>query len=167
MPNKSHTNRNIKNMRNIKTSKKNTIKSRHQQDIINIIAKLSKASRNSTKSQSNLPARLMKLQTNTKLNPSTLRNTYHKSISSSYSRIMKNGNTHTEGKQIIDNSNKPFIEIDEMYNGKVQQFMIPRISKSKSKTKSKTKSKSKSKANSKCKSKSKIKSKSNSKSKAK
>ena len=51
---------------------------------------------------------------------------FSKSMSSSYSSFTENGKTHSEGKAIVNNSTKPFIEITEMENGKTERFMIPK-----------------------------------------
>jgi hypothetical protein len=100
---------------------------------------------NISKSQNNLPAHLMKInKKNKKTNINTNINTnvrpivfkksfnksFSKSASSSYSSVMKNGKTkiHSEGKEIINNSNKPFIEINEMNNGSIKHYMVPKNS---------------------------------------
>ena len=51
---------------------------------------------------------------------------YAKSVSSSYSSVMRNGEEHSKGKQIINNSTKPFIQIDEMLDGQVHHYMVPK-----------------------------------------
>ena len=138
------------------------------QTIINIINSLSNAKRNHTfdKSRNNLPAQLMIIDNQTKKvslgtsKPQVFNRTLKSS--SSFTSITQNGETHSEGKKIINNSLNPFIEIKEMKNGDVQHYMIPKNTlpyknlnstkrktqtlKSKAKSKSKTKTKSKSKA---------------------
>jgi hypothetical protein len=151
------------------------------QTIINIINSLSNSKRNHTfdKSRNNLPAQLMIIDNQTKKvslrssKPQVFNRTLKSS--SSFSSITQNGETHSEGKNIINNSLNPFIEIKEMKNGDVQHYMIPKntllyknsnSTKRKTQTlKSKAKSKSKSKAKAKSKSKTKTKTKSKSKSK--
>ena len=103
------------------------------QSILDIIKSF--ASRNNiSKSKNNLPARLMQMksykalrsQPNTK--PQVFSKSFTKSSSSSFSSVMKNGKvqTHSEGKEIINNSNRPFIEIKEMENGDVSHYIVPK-----------------------------------------
>ena len=106
------------------------------QSILDIIKSF--ASRNNiSKSQNNLPAHLIKMNklqntTNTNIttnkNPNLVSKSFSKSSSSYYSSVMKNGKikTHSEGKEILNNSNKPFLEINEMNNGTVKHYMIPK-----------------------------------------
>jgi len=108
------------------------------QNIINIINSLNN-SRNKhsfSKSRNNLPAQLMIIDKNKKQpceqyskhssKPQVFNRTFK--TSSSFSSITKNGETHSEGKKVINNSLKPFIEIKEMENGDVHHYMIPRTS---------------------------------------
>ena len=81
---------------------------------------ITQSRKNRTKSQSNLPARLIKMSNMQK--PQS----YAKTVSSSYSSIMHNGEKHVKGKQVINNSNKPFIQINEMQDGQVQHYMVPK-----------------------------------------
>ena len=94
---------------------------------------------NSSKSQNNLPAHLMKMNKknkktiintniNTNIRPIVFNKSFSKSATSSYSSVMKNGKTkiHSEGKEIINNSTKPFIEIHEMDNGSINHYMVPK-----------------------------------------
>ena len=76
--------------------------------------------KNKTKSQSNLPARLMGM--NKMSNPQS----YSKSVSSSYSSIIHNGHKHIKGKEVINDSTKPFIKINEMEDGSVNHYMVPK-----------------------------------------
>jgi len=107
----------------------------HQQNIIDLITKFSQASKNVTKSQSNLPARLMKTRNVGSVRGMTSMNnmrnmqkpqSYSKSVSSSYSTVMNNGHIHSEGKKVINDSTKPFVQIDELHNGHVDHYMVPR-----------------------------------------
>ena len=156
------------------------------QTIITIINSLNKSKKNHTfdKSRNNLPAQLMIIDKQTKKVslPSSKPQVVNRTLksSSSFTSITQNGETHLEGKKIINNSLNPFIEIKEMNNGEVQHYMIPKntlayknsnskiVKPNSTKRKSQTlKSNSKSKANPKSKanhkSKAKAKSKSNSK----
>ena len=116
------------------------------QNIINVINSLSN-SRNKhsfSKSRNNLPAQLMTIERKNKQpckqyskksskyssKPQVFNRTFKSS--SSFSSITQNGETHSEGKKVINNSLKPFIEIKEMENGDVQHYMIPRTSLSQS-----------------------------------
>ena len=138
-----------------KVKSKSNIKSTKHKSIIDIIDRLSRTKHSFRKSQNNLPAGLMKLNSpkivqhyknkhlSTKgktLTPNT--HIFSKSMSRSYSSFTKNGKTHSEGKAIINNSTKPFIEITEMENGKTEKFIIPKntISYKSSKTTKSTKS---------------------------
>ena len=108
------------------------------QNIINVINSLSNSRNKHTfdKSKNNLPAQLMTIDRKNKKTskysskPQVFNRTFKSS--SSFSSITQNGKTHSEGKKIINNSLKPFIEIKEMENGDVQHYMIPRTSLSQS-----------------------------------
>jgi len=121
MPTKHVKKHSIKSVKRSKanSSHSNVIKREHILDIIN---RLSQASRNISMSQSNLPSRLMKINGPTQ----DYEKDYKKSVSSTYSTVMQNGRRHSKGKKIVNNSTKPYIEIDEMENGDVQHYMIPR-----------------------------------------
>ena len=41
---------------------------------------------------------------------------------------MQDGETHTEGKDIFNDSTKPFLQINEMHDGNTQHYMIPKNS---------------------------------------
>jgi len=108
------------------------------QNIINVINSLSH-SRNKhsfSKSRNNLPAQLMTIDRKNKTTskhsskPQVFNRTFKSS--SSFSSITQNGETHSEGKKVINNSLNPFIVINEMKNGDVQHYMIPRTSLSQS-----------------------------------
>jgi hypothetical protein len=91
-----------------------------QHNLIDLISMISQARKNKTKSQSNLPARLMKMNMDKKSK------NYEKSVSSSYSSVMHNGHKHIKGKQVINNSSEPFIKINEMEDGQVHHYMVPK-----------------------------------------
>ena len=124
-----------------KGKSKSTPKSTKHKNIVDIINRLSRSKHSFRKSQNNLPARLMKLNSpkivqayknkhlsskGKSLIPNTHSFNKSKSMSSSYSSFTENGKTYSEGKTIINNSTKPFIEITEMENGKTERFMIPK-----------------------------------------
>ena len=94
--------------------------SNQQHNLIDLISMISQARKNKTKSQSNLPARLMKM------NMDKTSKNYEKSVSSSYSSVMHNGHKHIKGKQVINNSSDPFIKINEMEDGQIHQYMVPK-----------------------------------------
>ena len=122
-----------------KSTPKSTSKSTKHKSIVDIINRLSRTKHSFRKSQNNLPARLMKLNSpkivqhykNKHLSSKGKASTpntqiFSKSMSSSYSSFTENGKTHSKGKAIVNNSTKPFIEITEMENGKTERFMIPK-----------------------------------------
>lgn len=74
-----------------------------------------------TKSEINLPARLMQSQS-----PNQQALEYSKSVSSTMTSSMHNGELHSSGKQVINDSTKPYIQVAELHNGQVEHFMIPR-----------------------------------------
>ena len=49
-----------------------------------------------------------------------------KSISSTLTGSIYNGQVHTMGKEVINDSTKPFIQVSEMHNGHLENYMIPR-----------------------------------------
>ena len=51
---------------------------------------------------------------------------YSKTISSTYSDVMENGHSHSEGKKVINDSTKPYVQIDELHNGHIEHYMVPR-----------------------------------------
>jgi len=112
---------NNKNNNNIQQNKE------HQhQNILNLIAKFTESKQNFNKSRNNLPAKLMKINNMKTVNNMHKTQSYAKSISSSYSSVMKNGITHSSGKEIINESTKPYIRINEMHNGHIDKYMVPK-----------------------------------------
>ena len=108
-----------------------------KQTIMDILNQFSVSRNNITKSNNNLPARLMRMKSSryskqktlhqNQLNyPTTEPDMFSKSISSSFSSVMKDGHTHSTGKTIINNSTEPFLKIKEMENGNVKQFIVPK-----------------------------------------
>ena len=53
-------------------------------------------------------------------------NSEFKSVSSSFSSITRNGSTKSSGKTIINNSNKPYLQVEENENGLTNQYIIPK-----------------------------------------
>ena len=116
------------------------------QNIINVINSLSNSRNKHTfdKSRNNLPAQLMTIDKKNKTiskhsskyssKPQVFNRTFKSS--SSFSSITQNGETHSEGKKVINNSLNPFIVINEMKNGDVQHYIIPKKSLSQSYVKS-------------------------------
>ena len=47
-------------------------------------------------------------------------------MSSSFSSVMRNGHTHSKGNKIVNDSNKPYLQIDEMLDGNTQHYYIPK-----------------------------------------
>jgi len=109
------------------------------QNIINVINSLSNSRKKHSfsKSRNNLPAQLMNINKKSQhiststskkckksINPHVVNRTFKSS--SSFSSITQNGETHSKGKKIINNSLKPFIEIKEMENGNIQHYVIPK-----------------------------------------
>lgn len=110
------------------------------QSILDIINYLSLHRNNLRKSQNNLPAHLMKLKSTSTSSlrkpeihnaqqaqqPKVFTNSFSKSMSSSFSTVTKNGETHNKGKTVINNSTQPFIEIKEIENNNVRHYMVPK-----------------------------------------
>ena len=117
----------------------NPVQNPHKhQSILDIIQKLSVHRNNLRKSQNNLPAHLMKLKSTSSSSlqhaqyaqhaqqAKVFSNSVSKSMSSSFSSVTKNGETHKKGKTIINNSTRPFIEIKEMDNNNIKHYMVPK-----------------------------------------
>jgi len=129
----------------------------------NLINTINNNRKDISKMHNNLPAKLMQLNNQQIINhshkhqsqtqPQAQPQVYAKSISSSFSSVMHNGHTHSQGKRIVNESHKPYLQVDEMIDGSTQHYMIPKNSipykpillhqqikhsKSKSKPKSKT-----------------------------
>ena len=106
-----------------KTKTKN--KSTKQSQILNIFQRISNSRNNLSKSSNNLPAKLVDLN-NYSGEGNGNDNVIKKSVSSSYTQVMHDGHMHVKGKQVINDSTKPFVLINEMENGSVQHYMMPR-----------------------------------------
>jgi len=106
-----------------KSINSNKSQNTQQHNLIDLISMITQERKNKTKSQSNLPARLMGIN---KINKTSKPQSYSKSVSSSYSSIMHNGQKHIKGKEVINDSTKPFIKINEMEDGSVNHYMVPK-----------------------------------------
>lgn len=91
----------------------------------NLLNDISNNRRELTKSDINLPARLMQ-NVNKSSNPQSKPLIVSKSISSSYAASMQNGEVHAAGKEVINDSTKPYIQVSELHNGHLDKYMIPK-----------------------------------------
>lgn len=107
-----------------KTGKQSGMMSSSSNRLENLLNTISNNRSAMTKSEINLPARLM--QHSNISSSSTKPVIYSKSISSSFSSTMHNGEVHRTGKEVIDDSSKPFIQVSELHNNHLDQYMIPR-----------------------------------------
>ena len=89
--------------------------------LLHLVNDINTTRKDLTKMQTNLPAKLMALNAKP-----TKPQVYAKSVSSSFSSIMHNGHTHSQGKQVVNDSTKPYVRIDEMLNGDVKHYMVPK-----------------------------------------
>lgn len=96
--------------------------------LANLLNTISNNRSTMTKSEINLPARLMQ-NGNKSYKPLE----YSKSVSSTFTSSMHNGHFHSAGKEVINDSTKPYIQVAELHNGQVDQFMIPRTQSNQSK----------------------------------
>jgi len=97
--------------------------------LLDLIKHISASRSNMRKSQNNLPVKLMKInKKQSSTSPRVFSKSFSKSRSSAYSSIVKNGKiqTHRKGKEIINNSTKPFIQIKEMNNGDIHHYIVPK-----------------------------------------
>jgi hypothetical protein len=92
----------------------------------NLIANTLNSRKDLTKSETNLPARLLAMNMSNRKPTFPIQQNYSKSISSTYSSTMHNGEVHSVGKKIVNDSTKPFVQVEEMHNGQVDHYMIPR-----------------------------------------
>ena len=51
---------------------------------------------------------------------------FSKTVSSSFSSVSRDGHTHSKGNKIVNDSNKPYLQIDEMLDGNTQHYYIPK-----------------------------------------
>lgn len=89
--------------------------------LLHLVNDINTTRKDLTKMQTNLPAKLMQINAKP-----TKPQVYAKSVSSSFSSIMHNGHTHSQGKQVVNDSTKPYVRIDEMLNGDVKHYMVPK-----------------------------------------
>ena len=83
--------------------------------LVNLLNTISNNRRAMSKAEINLPARLMQQPLE-----------YSKTVSSTFTSSMHNGELHTAGKEVINDSTQPFIQVAELHNGKLEHYMIPR-----------------------------------------
>ena len=93
--------------------------------LANLLNTISNNRSTMTKSAINLPARLMQ---NTHLYQTHQQQPleYSKTISSTFTSSMHNGEVHSTGKEVINDSTKPFIQVAELHNGQLEHYMIPK-----------------------------------------
>ena len=91
----------------------------------NLLNDISNNRQGLVKSDINLPARLMQ-NGNKSYNPQSKPLIVSKSISSSYAASLQNGEVHAAGKEVINDSTKPYIQVSELHNGHLDKYMIPR-----------------------------------------
>jgi hypothetical protein len=89
--------------------------------LANLLNTISNNRNTMTKSDINLPARLIYNRNN-----SSKPLEYSKSVSSTFTSSMHNGQVHSTGKEVINDSTKPFIQVAELHNDQVAHYMIPR-----------------------------------------
>jgi len=103
--------------------------SRTKNSLIDLINKLTEISKSKSKSQSNLPAHLQSLKISNRpphFDRKLFSNSYSKSVSSIYSSVEHDGHKHSKGKKVINNSKKPYIEIAELQNDKIDHYIVPK-----------------------------------------
>ena len=101
----------------------------NQQKLVDLITKISQERKNKTKSQTNLVAKIMRIPSmSSSMSKMTKPKTYAKSVSSYYSTMTHNGESHNKGKKVVNESTKPYLEIDELKDGQVQHYMLPKNS---------------------------------------
>ena len=106
------------------TSKKTQAQSQDRKKLLKLFSNINNNRKNLSKSQSNLPAQLININSK---NITPLSNkVIAKSVSSTFSSVIHNGHRHSQGKQIVNDSTKPYLQIDEMENGNIQHYMIPK-----------------------------------------
>jgi hypothetical protein len=91
--------------------------------LVNLLNTISNNRRGLEKSEINLPARLMQNK-NVSNMPQHLE--YSKSVSSTYTSSIHNGEIHSAGKEVVNDSTKPYIQVAELHNGDVQYYKISR-----------------------------------------
>lgn len=109
---------------NTKTKRMHTSKSNTTKQFKKLLNYISNNRSETSKSDLNLPARL--IQNDKPISKITKPLIYSKLISSSYTTSMHNGDIHSAGKEVIDDSTKPYIQVSELHNNYLDQYMIPR-----------------------------------------
>ena len=105
----------------------------NEERLLDLIKNISTSRQAMTPSKSNLAARLMTMHTQPPMmkqpmqhQPMQHQQSRSFSSSSSFSSVMHNGHVHSQGKQVVNDSTKPYLAVKEMHNGQVNSFMIPK-----------------------------------------
>jgi hypothetical protein len=94
--------------------------------LLDLIKNISTSRQTMTPSKSNLAARLINMNEQHPMHSDMKQHSRSYSSSSSFSSVMHNGHVHSQGKQVINDSTKPYLAVKEMHNGHVNSFMIPK-----------------------------------------
>ena len=116
------TKRKVKSKSRSRTTSRTTSRPTSLNDLQKLVSKVYNSRSKIQKMNNNLPARLLQLNRGT----GSHNQVYSKSISSTYSSTMHDGHVHQEGKQVVNDSTKPFIQISELQNDQVKHYMLPR-----------------------------------------
>jgi len=106
-----------------KSSKPTVMVSASSNRLAKLLNIISNNRRSMSKAEINLPARLMQ---NMNMHHENQQVDYSKTVSSTFTSSMHDGEMHSAGKEIIDDSTRPYIQIAELHNGQVERYMIPR-----------------------------------------
>ena len=104
----------------------------NEERLLDLIKNISTSRQAMTPSKSNLAARLMTMHTQQPMMKQPMQHQHKNqqsrsfSSSSSFSSLMHNGHVQSQGKQIVNDSTKPYLAVKEMHNGHVNSFMIPK-----------------------------------------
>jgi hypothetical protein len=104
----------------------------NEERLLDLIKNISTSRQSMTPSKSNLAARLMTMHTQQPMMKQPMQHQHKNqhsrsfSSSSSFSSVMHNGHVHSQGKQVVNDSTKPYLAVKEMHNGQVNSFMIPK-----------------------------------------
>jgi hypothetical protein len=100
----------------------------NEERLLDLIKNISTSRQTMTPSKSNLAARLMTMHTQQPMIKQPMQHQHSRSFSSSssFSSLMHNGHVQSQGKQVVNDSTKPYLAVKEMHNGHVNSFMIPK-----------------------------------------
>ena len=104
-------------------------------NLANLLNQVVHNSKGKRKTQSNLASKIIDMSSSRDISSDSSRNKSIKSISSShsksvqstYSSLTTNGKTHEYGQTIKNDSDKPYINVTKLNNGKINVYQIPRI----------------------------------------